>query len=59
MVQIRGEFDSNAQEKQVQGVRDSLGLVQAMRAAKTAEKMCLERFQTAQKALQVCASEHF
>jgi hypothetical protein len=59
MVQIRGEFDSNAQEKQVQGVRDSLGLVQAMRAAKTAEKMCLERFQTAQKALQVCALEHF
>ena len=59
MMQIRGEFDSNAQEKQVQGVRDSLGLVQAMRAAKTAEKMCLERFQTAQKALQVCALEHF
>ena len=59
MVQIRGEFDSNAQEKQVQGVRDSLGLVQAMRAAKTAEKMCLERFQSAQKALQVCALEYF
>lgn len=56
IMQKRGDVTSPTTDQLVQGVRASLSLVQAMRAAKNAEKVNLERFMLAQQTLQVCTS---
>lgn len=53
VAQKRNETDSPTQIERGQGVRESLSLVQAMRAARNAEKEQQEQFQAAQRALQV------
>ena len=53
VAQKRNETDSPTQTERGQGVRESLSLVQAMRAARNAEKEQQEQFQAAQRALQV------
>ena len=53
VAQKRSELDTASQIERGQGVRESLSLVQAMRAARNAEKEQQEQYQTAQRALQV------
>lgn len=53
----RSDGDFPVRQERSQGVRESLGLVQAMRAARNAEKMHHEQLQSAQLALQVVLTE--
>jgi len=53
LAQKRSELDSPSQLERGLGVRESLSLVQAMRAARNAEKEQQEQYQAAQRALQV------
>jgi hypothetical protein len=54
-VQKRRESDSPNPGAPIHGVRQSLGLVQAMRASKNAERVLLEKLQTLQQNIQVCS----